>query len=43
MINHGNLFKYDLENYTPYSKMVAVAEDRVARERGIEGGDLMFT
>ena len=31
--------------YTPYSKMAADADDlgRLARERGIEGHDSMFT
>ena len=34
-----------LQKHTPYSKMAAASDDlgRVARERGIEGHDSMFT
>ena len=39
------LFHGKLSPYTPYSKMAAASDDlgRVARERGIEGHDSIFT
>ena len=45
LVHQVKILSEFLKTHTPYSKMAAASDDlgRVARERGIEGHDSMFT